>query len=132
MTTKDLQKLRDHLGGIECAVMNGDNLAVTLCTHFDDGEESEDETNWSPAAIAGCNQVLDLIHAFYAAEIAKIRAEAEKDMREKCIQAALSCGNFGDYKREELTPEYGQPRFDMMHSIVNRIGASTVIGDQQT
>jgi hypothetical protein len=65
-----------------------------------------------------------------AAEITKLRAErdaAAQNMQERCWKAALECGNFGDYKREELTAEYGQPRFDMMHSIVNRIRGLAIV-----
>ncbi len=65
-----------------------------------------------------------------AIEIARLRG-AEVEMKERCAKAALACGNFGDYKREELTPEYGQPRFDMMHSIVNRIRGLAVIATER-
>lgn len=41
--------------------------------------------------------------------------------RERCARIAESVGNFGDYKRDELTKDYGQPRFDMMHEIVRAI-----------
>ncbi|TIT90357.1 MAG: hypothetical protein E5W41_00060 [Mesorhizobium sp.] len=45
--------------------------------------------------------------------------------RERCIEAARKAGNFGDYSREELTADYGQPRWDMMHDII-----SAIRGDQ--
>lgn len=41
--------------------------------------------------------------------------------RERCARIAESVGNYGDYKREELTKDYGQPRFDLMHDIVAAI-----------
>ncbi len=41
--------------------------------------------------------------------------------RERCAQIAEQVGNFGDYKREELTKDYGQPRFDMMSEIAAAI-----------
>jgi hypothetical protein len=67
-------------------------------------------------------------------EISRLRtalAEAEERIaalegaltreREGCVQTALVVGNFGDYERGELTPDYGQPRFDMMNEIVEAI-----------
>lgn len=36
-------------------------------------------------------------------------------------------GNFGDYTREELTPEFGQPRFDMMNSILQAVFAMPTV-----
>lgn len=66
-----LAKAHLRLGGIETEAMNGDNLAVTLCSFFDDGEESEDDTGWSPAAIEGCNQVLEAIRKHYDAALAE-------------------------------------------------------------
>lgn len=41
--------------------------------------------------------------------------------RERCARIAESVGNYGDYKREELTKDYGQPRFDLMHEIAAKI-----------
>ncbi|RJT41985.1 hypothetical protein D3227_04715 [Mesorhizobium waimense] len=43
--------------------------------------------------------------------------------RERCIEAARAAGNFGDYRRGELTADFGQPRFDMMNSIISAIAA---------
>ena len=42
---------------------------------------------------------------------------------EAAIAAAERVGSFGDYKREELTEDYGQPRFDMMHDIIASLRA---------
>lgn len=58
-----------RLGNIETTLMHGDNLAVTLCTHFDDGADSDDDTGWSPAAIAGYQEVIAAICEHYAAAI---------------------------------------------------------------
>lgn len=63
-----------RLGGIETTLMHGDNLAVTLCTHFDDGADSDDDTGWSPSAIAGYQEVTDAICEHYTAAI---RARSE-------------------------------------------------------
>ncbi|WP_242221656.1 hypothetical protein [Shinella zoogloeoides] len=57
---------RERLGGIETPMMNGDNLAILLCTFFDKSEQkNDDETGWSPDAITGMYEVLDAIHRHY-------------------------------------------------------------------
>lgn len=40
--------------------------------------------------------------------------EGVKAALEKCKEV----GNFGDYKREELTADFGQPRFDLLTDII--------------
>jgi hypothetical protein len=67
--------LRDTLGGITCPeVMHGDNLAIVLCTAFDDSGPTDEETGWSVSAIEGCNATLSAIHAHYAPRIAALEA----------------------------------------------------------
>lgn len=61
-----LERAKHKLGHVSVDCMNGDNLAVTLCTHFDDGEGDEDEHGWTEAATAGCDATLKAIHAMYA------------------------------------------------------------------
>lgn len=41
--------------------------------------------------------------------------------RERCARRAEQVGSFGDYTRDELTKDYGQPRFDMMSEIIDAI-----------
>ena len=36
-------------------------------------------------------------------------------------------GNFGDYTRDELTADHGQPRFDMMHDIMRAVFAMPTV-----
>ena len=43
---------------------------------------------------------------------------------EEAAKIAERVGNFGDYRREELTPDFGQPRFDMMTDIASAIRAA--------
>lgn len=128
MTTKDLQKLRENLGGIRCDLMNGDNLAITLCSHFDDGEESECDHCWSPAAIAGCDQTLDAIHAYYAAEITKLRAErdaAARDMRERCKAAVenLRVRTASNFVDANCRGQRGADRCDALYDAYQAIRA---------
>jgi len=40
---------------------------------------------------------------------------------EECARIAEQTGNFGDYRRDELTADYGQPKFDMMNAIASAI-----------
>lgn len=45
---------------------------------------------------------------FAAGRLAGLREAAE---------AVERVGNFGDYRREELTADFGQPKFDFMHEV---------------
>ncbi len=46
--------------------MEGDNLAVLLCSYFDNPDQpNDDETGWTPDAISGCEEVLAAIRAHY-------------------------------------------------------------------
>ncbi len=69
-----LERAQSKLGHVSVDAMNGDNLAVTLCTHFDDGEGDEDENGWTPAASDGCDSTLKAIHAVYVAGLAQVKA----------------------------------------------------------
>lgn len=73
----DLQKLRLSLGGVETPCMGGDNLAVCLASLFEPGIESDeldDSGTWKQGAIDAMDQVLDAVHAHYAARIAELEA----------------------------------------------------------
>lgn len=67
------------------------------------------------AAIHWCGEAAKFNDRALAAEAA-LAAE-----RERCAKVAERVGNFGDYRREELTADFGQPRFDMMHAIIAAI-----------
>jgi len=71
---KALDNAQSKLGHVSIDAMNGDNLAVTLCSHFDDGEGDEDENGWTPAASDGCDDTLKAIHAVYVAALARVKA----------------------------------------------------------
>ena len=60
-------------------------------------------------------------HAEDDVERYAVIARAILKERERCARIAESVGSYGDYKREELTKDYGQPRFDLMHDIVAAI-----------
>lgn len=62
--------LRVRLGFVEIPEMDGDNIAVLLCSHFENPEQDQDdEHGWTPDAISGCNKTLDAIHALYLATL---------------------------------------------------------------
>lgn len=53
--------------------------------------------------------------------IARALMAAEAREREACAFAAEKVGSFGDCRRDELTANYGQPRYDLMHAIIAAI-----------
>jgi hypothetical protein len=66
MTEERVKALGHRLGGISTPRMNGDNLAIVLCTFFDNPDpEINDELGWGPDAIAGCDEVLAAIRKHY-------------------------------------------------------------------
>lgn len=75
MTETDdiVARLRAKLGGVQIDAMQGDNLAIILCTAFDDPDEDVgDETCWGASAISGSTATLDAIHAHYASHITRL------------------------------------------------------------
>ena len=48
-------------------------------------------------------------------------ARAREDTIAECISVIERVGNWGDYKRDELTKDFGQPRFDMWTEIVEAL-----------
>jgi len=89
----EADELRASLGWVEIAGEE-DNLAIMLCTVFDDGGPEDSDTGWSEAAVAGYEKTRDAIHAHYAsalaardARIAALEAERER-LREALTEAA--------------------------------------------
>lgn len=54
---RDIKKACETVMGIETPMMRGDNLAITICTHFEDREGEADDNGWHPKAIEGHDQV---------------------------------------------------------------------------
>lgn len=66
MTIYERKRIDASLGGIRTPRMDGDNLSIILCSYFDNPEqENDDETGWTPDAVAGCEEVLAAIRAHY-------------------------------------------------------------------
>lgn len=65
-----ITKANDRLPGIETPMMRGDNLAICLCSFFDDGDkETEDDAGWSESARNGYEEVVAAIREHYASAI---------------------------------------------------------------
>lgn len=77
-----VERLHRELPGISTPVMRGDNLAIILCTSFDDGdEETQDDCGWSKAATDGYEEVIAAIRNHYAPladEIARLTRERDE------------------------------------------------------
>lgn len=74
---KALKRAGERLGGVSIERMGGDNLAVTLCSHFDNpDQEQDDDSGWTADAVAGCDETLSAIHAHYVAALATLRARS--------------------------------------------------------
>lgn len=65
-----ITKANEKMPSIETPRMGGDNLAICLCSFFDDGDRStEDDTGWSAAAREGYGEVTAAIKEHYATAI---------------------------------------------------------------
>jgi len=92
---ENIDRLRDQLPGVQVPRMSGDNLAILLCTHFENPDQEPDETGWSDDAVAGMYETLDAIHAHYSGALSNLTArvaelEAENvGLRAACIHGAV-------------------------------------------
>ena len=73
---KALDDAFHKLGNVSIAAMDGENLAVTLCSRFDDPDAERDDYGWSEAAVTGCDATLAAIHAVYVNAIARTKGDA--------------------------------------------------------
>ena len=91
ITTEQAAKLHGSLPGVQTAMMNGDCLAVLLCSHFCDGEPNPDSENgWSERAEAGYEEVIAAIRAHYDPVIrALIASEAARKLAEERLAKAM-------------------------------------------
>jgi hypothetical protein len=76
LTPEALDTLHRSLPGVSVPEhMHGDNLAILLCSFFDDAEGEGDENGWTDAAIAGQEAVLAAIRAHYDPTLRALRAQ---------------------------------------------------------
>ena len=73
-----VERLHERLGGVTVPEhMHGDNLAILLCSFFEDHEEEIGENGWTDAAIAGQDAVLDAIRGHYRPTLLSLAAERD-------------------------------------------------------
>lgn len=84
-----LDRAIEQIMGIEIEAMNGDNLAVTLCSHFDDPDGGElDDNGWSQAATDAYDEIKAEIAGKFVpvreaiAAFARHRQQAEREEEE--------------------------------------------------
>ena len=70
----DFDRALEGVMGIEVPAMNGDNLAVSLCTYFDEGEGEEGDSGWSPSATEGYEQVKKALKEHFAPFIEQLES----------------------------------------------------------
>lgn len=72
-----ITKANEKMPSIGTPRMGGDNLAICLCSFFDDGDRStEDDTGWSAAAREGYEEVTAAIKEHYATAIRSLGRRA--------------------------------------------------------
>ena len=114
----------DCLAGIEVPQMEGDNLAVTLCSYFENPDQEEDEQGWTPDSIKGYEEVMAAIRDHLAplaaapdlarlvlekdAEIARLKGLAWIAFHEFNAINARSGGPLDHYGMVTVTHEYWQ------------------------
>ena len=79
---KALDRAENRLGHVSIDAMEGDNLAVTLCSHFDDPDQEPGENGWTDAAVNGCDATMKAIKDLYAAELRAALQPAQDGRKE--------------------------------------------------
>ena len=80
--TDELDRAIDRIMGVGIEAMGGDNLAVLLCSHFDDPDDGSDmdDTGWSETATNAYEEIKREIEGLFVpvrAELAAMRQEIE-------------------------------------------------------
>ena len=71
-----VKRLRHTLGSVSVDEhMHGDNLAILLCSFYEDAEGEIDDNGWTEVAVTGCERTLEAIHAHYADHITALEAQ---------------------------------------------------------
>ena len=97
--TDELDRAIDRIMGVGIEAMGGDNLAVLLCSHFDDPDDGSDmdDTGWSETATNAYEEIKREIEGLFVpvraelaakdAEIARLR-EALEAASDRLLRAA--------------------------------------------
>lgn len=64
-----IRRAGERVASIETPRMEGENFAVMLCSHFDDGEGEQDEWGWTDAATNGYEEVISAIQEHFNSAI---------------------------------------------------------------
>ena len=95
---KAVERLHERLGGVEVPEhMHGDNLAILLCSFFENDEGELNDNGWTDSAISGQDAVLAAIRAHYDPTFCALFAKLEAE-RHNCV-TMLSDANY-DYNRK--------------------------------
>ena len=85
-----IERTNQRLGSVQSPMMEGDNLAILLCTYFENPDQDcEDDTGWTPDSIKGQDEVLNAIRAHYQ-PMADILASQEAEI-ERVLAANKDC-----------------------------------------
>lgn len=134
----EIERLRERLGSVSSAMMEGDNLAVLLCGYFDnpDQDGSDDDCGWTPDALTGYTQVCDAIHAHYAptltAMLTEIRELRAENARLKSSVNKLASAE-AEYRKAHDLHGDGSPQSGRAWDLMRRAGdtARAALGEPQ-
>ncbi len=77
----ELAKAIDRVMNISTPVMCGDNLAIVICSHFDDGEDGDDDCGWSPSAVKAYEQIKAAFEAHFKPAAEALQSLAAENAR---------------------------------------------------
>jgi hypothetical protein len=104
-STKSIERLHERLGGVHVPEhMHGDNLAILLCSFFEDHEGEIGENGWTDAAIAGQDAVLSAIRDHYGPTLRALAAERDA-LRAEVDRLRAKLDAPGDMHWYALEPE---------------------------
>lgn len=108
---KDLERAIERLAGISTERMEGDNLAILLCSHFENpDQEVEDDTGWTPDAVEGFHEVEKAFREHFAPILATLSA-SQSSNGAGGNAFCNKCGFYGapDERGNHNRPKTGEP-----------------------
>lgn len=78
---RELNRAIDRIMGVEIEAMGGDNLAVFLCSHFDDLDDGSepDDNGWSQTAIDAYEEIKAEIAGLFVPVLAILQEQSNAD-----------------------------------------------------
>ena len=99
MSDELVKRLRHTLGSVSVDEhMHGDNLAILLCSFYEDAEGEIDDNGWTEVAVTGCERTLDAIHAHYADRIEALEAAIKRQSGAAATLRAITLAEVQDLK----------------------------------